>query len=183
MVRIINKEAKRVASHLLTGELAIIPCDTIYGIVGIAPESESKILELKERENSKKLIQLVTLSMIPTITEMKIDQRVLDLWPGPLTVVVLNKEHSTTAIRVPNDPFLAEILDLIQKPLFTTSVNVSGNRAEDDFEAMVDQFSFAISLFVHDKEKQKSSASTLLDITTTPYKILRQGACQVDHLI
>ena len=41
------------AALLAGAGVAIIPCDTIYGIVGIDPEAESRIRALKGRDEGK----------------------------------------------------------------------------------------------------------------------------------
>ena len=82
MGTIIAKHDQRAVAmlteHLRERKLAIIPCDTIYGIVGIAPDTESQIREVKGREETKPFIQLINRSMLGRITDTEIPSSVLD---------------------------------------------------------------------------------------------------------
>lgn len=172
-----------VVTHLLANKLVIMPCDTIYGIVGIAPETEQDLKKIKGREETKPFIQLVTLEMAKTIAREPIDERILQAWPGPLTVIVKNALGTTTAIRVPADAFLQTILEQIAKPIYSSSVNVAGESPLTSFEAMYDRFCEIIPLFVQGNTQQGTTPSTIIDITTTPYRLLRQGVLNVNSLL
>lgn len=173
----------RVVAHLLANKLAIMPCDTIYGIVGIAPETEQDLKKIKGREETKPFIQLVTLEMAKTIALEPIDERILQAWPGPLTVIVKNTLGTTTAIRVPADAFLQAILEQIAKPMYSSSVNVAGESPLTSFAAMYERFCKIIPLFVQGNTQQGTTPSTIIDITTTPYRLIRQGVLNVNSLL
>ncbi len=172
-----------IVEHLLANKLIIMPCDTIYGIVGIVPDSMPVLKMIKGREETKPFIQLVTFEMADAIACSAIDERVLEAWPGPLTVIVRNKVGSTTAIRVPADTFLHKILDRVGKPLYSTSVNVSGEVPLTSFQLMYTRFSEKIPLFVRGDDRQGTIPSTIIDITTIPYRLVREGVIDVRSLI
>lgn len=187
MANIVSKTDPRsldfIVEHLLANKLVIMPCDTIYGIVGIAPDSRSTLKMIKGREETKPFIELVTLKMAKEIAREPIDERVLRAWPGPLTVVVKNQMGTTTAIRVPSDPFLHAVLCRVGKPLYSTSVNVSGENALTSFHAMCERFSETIPLFIRGDEDQGTIPSTIIDITTIPYRLIRKGVIDVQALV
>jgi len=174
---------QKVAKHLLENELAIIPCDTIYGIVGVVGKSEHKLRVLKGRGETKYFIELVTLEMAKEIARSPIDENVLAFWPGRLTAIVLDKTNRTKAIRVPNDKFLLQILDLVNSPIYSTSVNLAGEKPYTDFKQMVANFEYDISLFVEGFIAQEAQPSTIIDITTFPYRLIRQGEVDVTSLL
>ncbi len=172
-----------IVEHLLANKLVIMPCDTIYGIVGVVPDSLPTLKVVKGRMETKPFIQLVTFEMAHAIASDPIDAKVIEVWPGPLTVIVRNKEGKTTAMRVPLDAFLQEILERVGKPLYSTSVNISGEEALTSFQAMCERFSEVIPLFVRGDEQQGTIPSTIIDITTLPYRLLRKGYIDVTSLI
>lgn len=169
--------------HLSHHHLAIIPCDTIYGIVGSVPVTEKALRMVKGREETKPFIQLVTAEMVKKISSEPLDPLVFSYWPGPLTVIVNNWEGSTTAIRVPADPFLQTVLESLDKPIFSTSVNVSGEKAFVQFDEMVARFGDVIPLFVKGHDNQGTVPSTIIDVTKRPYTLVRQGAVDVTNLL
>ena len=68
-------------------EVVIIPTDTVYGFSGIAPWTEDLIRQIKGREENKPFIQLISSpNDIFYYTDEKIDEKILSLWPGPLTI-------------------------------------------------------------------------------------------------
>jgi L-threonylcarbamoyladenylate synthase len=178
-----DKAAQVLATHLATGALAIMPCDTIYGIVGAVGDSEQALRHVKGRPDDKPFIQLVTFDMVGTIAGQAIDPAVLALWPGPLTVIVRDVSGGRTAIRVPADPFLLEVLRLLGKPLYSTSVNVSGEPSLERFDEMYMRFTDAVPLFVKGKEQQGNVPSTIIDICAKPYALVRQGVMDVTALL
>lgn len=187
MYMIIDKEGLEtiglVAEHLMTGDVAIMPCDTIYGIVGIVPESEERLRHVKGRPDTKPFIQLLSLSMVHTVTKEPIDSSILGLWPGPLTVIVSDRTGGKTAIRVPADPFLTEVIERVGKPMYSTSVNVSGEPSLIRFDDMVSRFSQTVPVFVRGSADQGTIPSTIIDISVRPYALVRQGALDVNALL
>ena len=91
--------------------LVILPCDTIYGIIGKVGHSELKIRNLKGRGETKPFIQLHHLDFVNNYIGSKINEELLKFWPGPLTLIVSNKDKSgKIGIRVPKNKLLEEIL-------------------------------------------------------------------------
>jgi len=172
-----------LTKHLSARNIAIIPCDTIYGIVGVAPDTEQQLRDVKGREETKPFIQLITRSLLPRITDTQIPQRVLDFWPGALTLVVKSVHGGTVAIREPADPFLQAVLTNLGSPLYSTSVNSSGMPAFTHFHEMVVHFNEVIPLFLQGDENQGTVPSTILDITKEPYRLIRQGDVDVTPLL
>ncbi len=172
-----------LAKHLLKGKIAIVACDTIYGLVGIVPTAKEALLQIKGRQQSKDFIQLATLEMAQQIAVLPLALEVLQLWPGPLTLIVPNAEGTTTAVRVPADPYLQKVLEIVGQPVYSTSVNVSGEKELFDFTAMITRFSKQIELFIKGPQQQGNISSTILDVSQKPYTLLRQGACDVTALL
>ena len=186
MGQIIEKSAEHaermLVDHLLSGALAIMPCDTIYGIVGIVPDSEHALRHVKGRPDTKPFIQLVSLGMVEKIAREPIDTAILACWPGPLTVIVADVAGGKTAIRVPSDPFLTQVLQKLGRPMYSTSVNVSEEPSLTVFDEMVARFGEVVPLFIKGSEDQGTVPSTIIDITTEPWTLVRQGVLDVTSL-
>lgn len=184
ILSISNSETKDIViEHLKEGNIAIFPCDTIYGIVGIAPLCEQAIRDVKGRNETKPFIQLVTLDMALSISKTDIDKEVLSYWPGPLTLIVTTHTGSSVAIRVPKDPILQSIIGSLNAPLYSSSVNNSEEETLHDFSEMVIRFHDRIPLFIKNNEEQGTVASTILDVRKRPYTLLRKGAVNVSSLL
>jgi len=173
----------RVVEELLQGNVLILPCDTIYGLVGVVEESEETLKMVKGRPETKPFLQLCTIEMVMEIAAGPLDGKLLACWPGPLTAIIADKKGGGTAVRIPQDVFLMEILAKIGKPLYSTSVNVSGEPSLTSFETIVQRFSGKVALIVQGDDYQGTIPSTLIDTRTHPYQLLRKGAMDVADLI
>lgn len=171
-----------IARRLRRGEVGIIPSDTIYGISGIVGEErENRIYEIKERPASKKLIVLSSLEGLESLG-VEVKDEIKKLWPSPLTVILPEIGGDTLAVRVPSDPFLLSLLTL-SGPIYSTSVNFSGQPALQTFSEIEPVFSSKVDFIVKKERIEKGESSTLLDATKTPCRVLRQGAYKVPEYL
>ncbi len=172
---------KTIVTVLGDGGTVIMPCDTIYGIVGIAPETRDKIRNLKGRED-KSLLQLIPRTdWLPRFTSHGLPYKLAAYWPGALTIIFPAEmgERKSVALRVPNDPLLKRIMEKLSKSLYSTSVNASGKPALWRIEEIQSAFTGHVDLIVDAGDRPNRSPSTILDITVQPFRILRQGAIEL----
>ena len=126
------KQPSKVIQLLQKGEVIVYPTDTIYGIGCSAynVRAVNKIRELKQRESKPFSIWAPSVEWVKTHCE--VDQKYLDMLPGPVTLIVKLKKpladnicQDTVGVRIPDHPF-HHIVHLFGSPIITTSVNVSG---------------------------------------------------------
>lgn len=168
---------------MLNGDLAVLPCDTIYGLSGLIDISENRLRNVKSRPETKPFILLATFEMVCDICATELPKGLSQVWPAPLTAILLNKQGGTTAVRVPDDPFLQAVLQGCGAPIYSTSVNTSGEPSLLTFDAIQAQFTGKVELMVKGSEDQGTTASTLVDCTKSPYAVLRQGAYDASWLV
>lgn len=176
---------ERVARELKKGGVVIIPTDTVYGFSGITTksfETDRKIREIKGRSESKPLICLIAKpSDISKYTNDVIPQKLLEKWPGALTVIVKNKEdEATTAYRCPGDPWLREVIEKCGNTIFSTSVNLSGQPVLETEEEITKVFKDKADLIVLDGDRKNAKPSTLVKMEDGKVIVLRQGDVQVE---
>jgi len=159
--------------------VAIVPCDTIYGIVGKAPETERRIRDIKGRSSDKPYIRLIGSRDITAYSGLKIPDEILRLWPGPLTLIVPTYSGGTVALRMPDSPFLLRLLGRLDKPLYSTSVNREGRPYSRSVDTIVAEFGDLVDLLVTAGDLPEAVPSTILDLARTPYSVLRSGAVRI----
>ena len=165
-----------IVETLRKGKTAILKCDTIYGIVGIAPDTEEQIQTIKKRRPSNSLIQLISdVHWVRRFTVTPLPQQLKSFWPGPLTIIFPVREGQTVALRIPADTWLRDIIRSVGKPLFSTSVNTSGRKPLHIITEIIKEFSAAMPVIVDSGDALKDVPSTILDITSVPYRVVRQG--------
>ena len=149
-------------------------------------ETDSKIRAIKGRAETKPLIQLIARPEdLSLYTNDEIPQSLLAKWPGALTIIVHIKNDSplapsaalpTIAFRCPGDAWLREVISHCNAPIFSTSVNRSGQPVLDTEDAITTEFSSQVDLIILDGDKKNALPSTLVSIEAGAPKILRQGA-------
>ena len=179
-MKIIAKEAtasaERTANVIKKGGVVIIPTDTVYGFSG----DGDKIRTIKGRSETKPFIQLIAKPEdLALYTDDTIPENLLAKWPGALTIIVKDKRGGTTAFRCPGDQWLRRVIELCGAPIYSTSVNRSGQPVLDTEAGIVKEFGSEVDLIVTDGDKKGAKPSTLVSIADGTIKVLRQGDLQV----
>ena len=192
------------ADTLKRGGIVIIPTDTVYGFSGIvdlknagttanAYETDAKIRAIKGRAETKPLIQLIAKPEdLRLYTDDEIPDTLLSKWPGALTIIVHIKKDSplaataipeseTVAFRCPGDAWLREIIARCKAPVFSTSVNRSGQPVLDTTAAITSEFENEVDLIIDDGDKKGALPSTLVAIENGQVKVLRQGSVKIEE--
>ncbi len=173
---------ERLVDVLRSGGLAIMPCDTIYGIVGRVPETEARMRALKGRSETKPFIQLIgNTTWLDRMTDTQPDPAILGLWPGALTLVVRARGRvgGTVAVRFPSDDLLIAVLRALDCPLYSTSVNRAGETPLTSVAEMTRILGPSVDLVVDAGDRAPAPPSTIVDVTARPYRVLRQGVVRV----
>lgn len=185
-----NNSKELCINAINKNQILIIPTDTVYGFSAIVKEksdTDLKIRKIKGRAETKPFIQLIpTPESIKKYTNQSIPQKLLDYWPGPLTIIVEDirlqgKEIHTTAFRCPGDQWLRSILSEISEPVYSTSVNRSGNPVLDTEKEIIEEFNSEVDLIVLDGDKKGAVASTIVSVADGEVKVLREGAVKISN--
>lgn len=181
---------------LEAGELAVLPTDTVYGLAADAfsPEAVQRLLDAKGRTRQMPPPVLVgaptTLEALATEVPGWLRSMTTELWPGPLTVICrqqpsltwdLGETHHTVAVRMPDHPVTLALLKQTG-PLAVSSANLTGEPAAvtaDDAERMLGD---AVSVYLDAGTSPGGTASTILDVTGSAPRILREGPVDLETL-
>ena len=174
-----NDSIEKCISSLKKSGVVIIPTDTVYGFSGIVDgKTDSIIRKIKGREEYKPFIQLISNPQeIYNYTDDVIPQKLLDCWPGPLTIIVNDKNTGKTlALRCPGDEWLRKVIAGCGQAIYSTSVNRSGQPVLDTESAIISEFEKEVDLIVGDGDRKSSVPSTIVKVDKENYTIIRQGA-------
>ena len=98
-----------------------------------------------------------------------------------IPAILRGSDGLTHAVRVPADPFMLRLLEK-SGPIYSTSVNISGERSLLSFEDVLSVFDGTLD-FIVKGEGGKGSASTIVDMSQKPYRVVRMGAFDPRNLI
>ncbi|MEM9648094.1 MAG: L-threonylcarbamoyladenylate synthase [Bacteroidota bacterium] len=162
---------------LQDGGLILYPTDTVWGIGCDAtnPEAVKKVYRLKQREDSKALICMVSNQAmlerhVKEVPEAAYD--IMDLATKPTTIVFdepqgiaenLIAEDNTIAIRVASDKFCQYLINKFRKPIVSTSANISGFPTPKSFKEIAPEILKGVDYVVNlpDKNKNPSPSSII----------------------
>jgi L-threonylcarbamoyladenylate synthase len=191
--------AGRVAAAevLRAGGIVALPTDTVYGIaVGLdTPGGIEALFAAKRRPLDKGIMLLLAdAAQAPSIGQWPPSAAALAaaFWPGGLTLIVpqrpdvalpaaLTGGAPTIGLRVP-DHDAPRALAAAVGPLPTTSANVSGVPEARDAVEIVEQLGDAITLVLDGGLAHGGPASTVVDCTVDPPRILRAGAIPIEEI-
>ena len=176
---------EKTAEILKEGGVVIIPTDTVYGfsstvsLSGLTRQShttDDRIRAIKGRAETKPMIQLIAKTEdLAKYTSDNVPANLLQKWPGALTIIVNDKRGGTTAFRCPGDEWLRKVIADCGSPIYSTSVNRSGQPVLDQESAIIKEFAGEVDLIVTDGDKKGAKPSTIVSITDGQIKVVRQG--------
>lgn len=177
---------KSLVKILRSGNIAVIPTDTTYGIVGSALRSETvnEIYRLRKRNLAKPFIILISdrqdlkkFGVTPTEAQKMILEKV---WPGPTSVILgapeekfsyLHRGKNTLCFRVPAKKSLRALLAKTG-PLVAPSANPEGHRVARAAAEARAYFGEHVALY-EDGGVITALPSKIIDITSGAEKVLR----------
>lgn len=183
-----NSRAAKIVSE---GGVIAFRTDTFYGL-GVDPfnaTAVAKIRELKGREENKPILLLLSDASVADrfIADRSeaFEQVAKRFWPGPLTIVgvavsdlppEITAGTGTVGVRVPADEDVRELVRVCGGALTATSANPSGREPARSAHDVAEYFADGIDLVIDGGEVTATEPSTVLDVTTTPPRVVREGA-------
>lgn len=189
---------------LTVGGVAVLPTDTVYGFHCLAGQRAAidRVASIKGGDGPARTYILLSDSVAKLGRWAEMEQSHQDILeancPGPISFLLPAKSDldpylcsnvdgtARVAFRIPDHPFLRSLLELLEEPLVSTSVNPSG-QAPLEFAADIGNlYGDQVDLIASDSELEDrirlegAKASTLVDLTRTPPEILRQGSVTPD---
>ncbi|OFX88361.1 MAG: threonylcarbamoyl-AMP synthase [Bacteroidetes bacterium GWF2_33_16] len=165
---------------LKNGGVILYPTDTIWGLGCDATNEKavSKIYEIKKRADQKSMIVLLdNANKIPSyIKEIPdIAWDLIDLTDKPLTIIYpgaknlapnVISENGTIGIRISKDVFNQKLIERFRKPIVSTSANISGESAPQNFDEISDEIIQAVDYVVKWRQDDytKSNPSSIIKI-------------------
>lgn len=179
------------------GGLVAVPTETVYGLAGngLDEKAVAEIYEVKGRPEVKPLSLMVhdAASMERYCENVPPQAYTLakNFWPGPLTIVMKAKPcvpeivragGETVGLRCPDHPLTLELLEKSGVPFAAPSANPSGEPSPKNADSVLKYFDGKIDAVLDGGECGIGCESTLIDLSRTPYRILRQGALPADEI-
>lgn len=192
-----NNQIKEAIQIFNQGGIVIFPTDTSFGI-GCRIDNEAaieKLFTLRKRPVTQAASVLVSdIAMaeeyVTGISENVLEKLIKPYWPGGLTVVLPSNLDKvpvlvrggthTIGIRMPDYADLLTIISGVGVPILGPSANFHGHKTpfqqkdlDEDLLKLVD--------YVVEGNCKNNKASTVIDCTIIPWKVLREGAVTLPY--
>jgi len=193
----VRTDAIKTAAHSVSsGELVVLPTDTVYGIGADAFDAVAvmDLLRAKGRERDMPVPVLVgswtTIEGLVTAVDGRTRDLVEAFWPGGLTLVVkhapsltwdLGDAQGTVAVRMPLHPVAIELLETTG-PMAVSSANRHGRPAAQTALEAQEQLGEDVAVYLEDGPVREGVASTIVDVTAGRPRVLRLGAVPLEQL-
>lgn len=187
MIKLTPKNSKEVIKLLRQEKIVGLPTDTIYGFSCLSTSDEAikNLCKLKQCSDENLFIVLVSerynLETIAELDEISKDF-IKKNTPNPVTMILKKRTDTnlaknftipTIAVRIPKDKFLQALLDEVGV-LVSTSCNIHGSANLTECEEIIKTFPTLDAIVMAENSSSRTS-STIVDLTTGEFKILRQG--------
>ena len=148
----VEDDIKKTVECMRKGGVILYPTDTVWGIGCDATNAEAvkRVYKIKQREDSKALICLVDSDArmqryfrnVPDVAWQLIDSLKEATDAKPTTLILdgainlapnLIAEDGSLGIRITNEPFSKELCFRFQKAIVSTSANISGEPAAQNY--------------------------------------------------
>lgn len=176
--------------------MLVYPTETLYGIGCNAFDEKTieRIYGIKGRSFNKPMIILVKdheqllshFEISPEQTEKyrRIKGKLPTLILKPRTEFSsrLVSPEGKVAVRISINDFVSELFRYIDFPIVSTSANISEGDNIYEIEDIVRVFSDKVELIIDSGNLPPSKGSTIVDLTVSPVKILREGDTKAKDL-
>lgn len=175
-----QEDIRTAVEVMRKGGVILYPTDTVWGIGCDATNADAvaKVYAIKHRDDSKALICLVDSAVrlqryVRNAPEVA--WKVMELATKPTTVIFDNAvniapnliaEDGSIAMRITSEPFSKELCYRFQKPVVSTSANISGEPAAENYKDISEELLGAVDYVCYSRrqEKQPHTPSSIIKI-------------------
>ena len=184
------RQLKTIVECLLDGGVIIYPTDTIYGLGCniFQQKAIQRICRIKNVDPQKAQLSFVChdlsdLSKYTKSISTPLYRLIKNYLPGPYTFIlpaskevpkILQSKKSTIGLRVPDNVIANSIVEQMGNPLLSASL--PGEMVEEytDPELIYENFQKLVDIVI-DGGMGGMIPSTVIDCTSEPYQLIRQG--------
>jgi len=180
----------QAAAIMLRGGLVAFATETVYGLGAVAtdPDSVARIFAAKGRPALNPLIVHVAgiaqarecTAAWPGTAEVLARR----FWPGPLSLVLyrsgaipdlVTAGRDTVAVRAPSGKVVQGLIERLGKPIAAPSANLTNRVTSTRAEHVLADLAGRVDLILDSGPTKIGLESTVLDLTTSPPRVLRPG--------
>jgi len=188
----------RASGVLSSGGIVALPTETFYGLATDAfdPVALGRLKALKGKADDTPVLLLLAdlrqVSQVASHLPELFDQLAARFWPGPLTLVLpagssVPREatggRGTVAVRVPGLGVARRLAAALGRPVSGVSANRTGAPPCRTAGEVARVFPEGLEMILDGGPAPGGAASTILDLSVSPPRLLREGLLPVSALV
>lgn len=191
-----KNDIQKAIQVLKSGGIVIFPTDTAFGI-GCRIDNEKaieRLFNIRKRPRNQPVSVLVDsiemaqdyLLPIPKEVQQKLIKK---YWPGALTIVLQSRTDKVLSlvrgggnnlgVRMPNNKITLSLIKGAGVPILGPSANFHGEKTPYELKDLDPELIKLVDYVVTNQDKSGEKASTVIDCSKKPWKILRKGAVKI----
>ncbi len=180
---------KEAAYVLQEGGLVAFPTETVYGIAAnfLNKETMDRLYSIKKRPRHKPftfhIAEFRALEDLDIVLSEGAERLIHKFWPGPLTIIALNKEQEKVGIRMPRNKVALDLIKEVSLPIVAPSANISGKKPPVSGDEVILEMKDVIDVILDAGATEIGRESSIIDVSTYPSIVLREGAIPKDDLL
>jgi L-threonylcarbamoyladenylate synthase len=175
-----SNDLSKALEILRSGGVILYPTDTIWGIGCDATNAEAvkRIYKIKQREDVKSLLVLLenpNLLNSYVVEVPEIAWQLIEVADKPMTIIYPEAKNLATnliasdgsiGVRITNEKFTEELIRRFRKPIVSTSANISGQPAPQNFSEISSAIKNLVDYIVEYRQDdlEKATPSSILKV-------------------
>jgi L-threonylcarbamoyladenylate synthase len=179
------------------GGTVAFPTETLYGLGVCALKEESilKVFQIKDRDYGNPIPILIdkkeALSGLVGKVPEKAQRLMEEFWPGALTIVfeasptvspLLTGNTGKIGIRISSNAIAHLLVTETGAPITASSANISGQKGCTTAFEVYENLGNRVDLIIDGGETRGHLGSTVIDVTSSPIKVIREGVISLRDL-
>ncbi len=188
---------EKAVQVLNSGGVVAFPTDTLYGLGADVFDTSAidRVFTIKSRPAGIPMPVLV--GSVADLSKMAAEvpdiawKLVARFWPGALTLIVRRSKYvpdlvsggkNTIGVRMPDHPVAQAIIKGFGGPVTGTSANISGGADPSSWQEVKQMLGGQVDYVVEEGPAPSGTASTVVDLTTEPPTLVRDGALDISSI-
>jgi L-threonylcarbamoyladenylate synthase len=188
---------QKIIEFIRAGKTIAFPTETFYALGASAYNEEAlkKVFEIKGRNFNKPLPLLIEgetmLKKVVDSIPANAAPLMQEFWPGGLTLIfrvspkippLVTAHTNTIAVRNSSHALARLLVKSSGHPLTATSANLSGQKSCSSASEVAESIGSAVDLIIDGGQTEGLLPSTIVDLTSTPPEIVREGIISRNRL-
>lgn len=195
-----KRNLEQAIKILKQGGIVIFPSDTTFVISCRIDNDKAvrKLFRIKKRSEDKAVLVLVdslkmTQDYVRSIDGDVKNKLIKKFWPGPLTIIfkanlrksspLVRGGRNTLGVRMPYHKISQLLVKEVGAPLLAPSANFQGEKTPFKIEDLNNDLISLVDFVLPGVTNNYKKASTVIDCSKKPWKIIREGAVRIDSVI